>query len=100
MVDFNKESVEQLSKLCRIDLTEQEALDIAGSLNRVLEYVAQLQEVDVSHLIPYSHIEEQGVESLREDIAQESLSRDLFLNNSPDRVAGMVRVPPVIKQHV
>ncbi len=100
MSDLNEESVRHLSRLCRIEVPEEEFPAIFNSLKRILDYVAQLQSVDVSHLDPYSHVEEQGVASLREDIPGELLSRQHFLENAPDHVAGMVRVPPVLKQNL
>lgn len=99
MSDLCKESVEALSKLCRIELTEEELLEISRDLDRVLDYIEQLREVDTSHLIPYSHIMEQGVESLRGDTVGDQLPREVFLSNAPDQVGGMIRVPPVIKQN-
>lgn len=99
MSDLSKESVLSLSKLCRIELSDDELQEILRDVNRVLDYVEQLQEVDVSNLSPYSHVDEQGIDSLRDDIVGEQLSRETFLNNAPDHVGGMVRVPPVIKQN-
>lgn len=100
MSDFSDESVKQLSKLCRIELTEEEIKELSHDLNRVLSYAELLQEVDVSHLSPYSHMEEQGIDSLRDDVVGQHLPRSTFLKNSPDQVGGMIRVPPVIKQNL
>lgn len=100
MSDLNKETVIALSKLCRIQLTEKETLEITHDLKKILDYVEQLQKVDVSSITPYSHLEEQGLDSLRQDVCKNSLSRELFLENSPDQIGGMVRTPPIIKQNV
>ena len=98
MSDLNEENVKILSKLCRIKLNDEEFAALFSDLKRILDYVDQLQEADVSGLSPYSHIEEQSVGSLRADEIGEVLSREDFLANSPDHVGGMIRVPPVIKQ--
>lgn len=98
MSDLNEESVKLLSQLCRIKLDEKELLALFADLKRILDYVGQLQEVDVAHLSPHSHIEEQSISSLREDQTKEHLPREIFLANAPDQVGGMIRVPPVIKQ--
>lgn len=95
---LNEENVKDLSRLCRIEVTAEELPALFADLKRVLDYVGQLQEVDVSHLSPHSHIEEQGVGSLRADTVGQHLSREVFLANAPDQVGGMIRVPPVIKQ--
>jgi aspartyl-tRNA(Asn)/glutamyl-tRNA(Gln) amidotransferase subunit C len=98
MSDLNEESIRVLSKLCRIQLSESEIQTLFADLKRILDYVSQLLEVDVSNLSPHSHMEEQSLESLRPDCVGEHLPRELFLANAPDQVGGMIRVPPVIKQ--
>ncbi len=98
MSDLSKESLVALSKLCRIELSEDELVELSEKLKNVLDYAELLQEVDVSDLAPYSHVDEQGISSLREDKAGEHLPRDTFLSNAPDQVGGMIRVPPVMKQ--
>lgn len=97
MSDLDRGDVEALSKLCRIELSDKELAEISHDLRRILDYVELLQEVDVSDLSPYSHVEEQGLGTLRKDEIKEHLPRDVFLSNAPDHVGGMVRVPPVIK---
>jgi aspartyl-tRNA(Asn)/glutamyl-tRNA(Gln) amidotransferase subunit C len=91
--DFNK-----LSKLCRISCTEDEKKAFLKSLDDVLEYVALLQDIDTEGVPPCHTVLETMTNTMREDIPQEPLSRDLFLANAPAHVGGMVRVPPVFKQ--
>lgn len=96
MSDLNEESIKILSRLCHIEVSDEEIKSLLSDLKRILNYVSQLQEVDVSHLSPHSHIEEQSLNSLRPDRAENHLSREAFLANAPDQVGGMIRVPPVI----
>lgn len=98
MSDLNEENIKTLSKLCRIEIAEGEIEGLLRDLKRVLDYVGQLQEVDVTNLSPYSHMEEQGIGSLRNDEEGSLLPREAFLANAPDQVGGMIRVPTVIKQ--
>jgi aspartyl-tRNA(Asn)/glutamyl-tRNA(Gln) amidotransferase subunit C len=98
MSDLHKETLSLLSQLCRIDITEEECSSLYEDLKRVLDYVEQLQEVEVDGISPYRYIEEQRIAALRSDTQGPHLSRDLFLANAPDQVGGMIRVPTVIKQ--
>ncbi len=98
MSDLNEESVKLLSQLCRIEVKEAELKPLVADLKRVLDYVDQLRTIDVNHLSPHSHMEEQGIGSLRKDEVKDHLARETFLANAPDQVGGMIRVPPVIKQ--
>ncbi len=98
MSNLNEESIKTLSRLCRIALSPDETPPLLKDLQRILDYISQLQEVDVSHLNSHIHLKDQGVGELRPDVVEELLSREAFLANAPDRVGGMVRVPPVFKQ--
>lgn len=95
MSDLNEESIKTLSRLCRIELENEELVSFVHDLKRILDYVEQLQAVDVSALSPHSHIEEQAIDSLRSDTAGPHLARERFLANAPDQIGGMVRVPPL-----
>lgn len=99
MSDLNEQFIKNLSRLCRIDLKNEEVPELVDTLKRVVSYFDQLKEVDVTHLVPYSHVEEQGVESLREDHPKDLLARDRFLANAPEHIGGMVKVPPLFKQN-
>ena len=99
MPDFNEETVKTLTRLTRIEVTTEEIPELFANLKRILDYFDQLQEVDLSQLPPYSHVEEQGIESLRDDVCETTLSREEFLSNAPDHVGGMIRVPPVLKSN-
>jgi aspartyl-tRNA(Asn)/glutamyl-tRNA(Gln) amidotransferase subunit C len=99
MSDLNKESIRTLSHLCRIEVTEPEIEPLLQVLQRVLDYVGQLQEVDVTHLSVHSHVDEQGVDFLRPDSVEDHLPREHFLANAPDQISGMIRVPPVMRQN-
>lgn len=97
MTEFTEEHARHLSRLCRIEIADHELAGISSGIKGVLDYFSQLEEADVSDLPPYSHVDEQGIDSLREDYVRDHLSREIFLQNAPDRISGMVRVPPILK---
>ena len=98
MSKFNHETLENLKKLCRIDCTPEEDRDILNSLNRVLEYVDLLNEVDTNGVATCNYVLQSMLKNLmREDEIKEILPREKFLNNAPDQIGGMIRVPPVMK---
>ncbi|MCH9609529.1 MAG: Aspartyl/glutamyl-tRNA(Asn/Gln) amidotransferase subunit C [Chlamydiales bacterium] len=97
MSDLNKETIKTLCKLSRISVTDEEAKQLFCDLKRVVDHIEKLNELDVSDLTPYAHMDEQGIDALREDKTEETMPRETFLKNSPDCVGGMIRVPTVIK---
>lgn len=97
MATFTKDNIKNLSRLCRIKMSEEEMETFNEHIGKIVRYVEQLSEVDLSDLTPRSHMEEQGLDLLREDEPRITLTREDFLKNTPKRVGGMVAVPIVIK---
>lgn len=97
MSNFDEKELNKLTKLCRIECTEEEKKALHQQLVRVLNYVEQLKEVDTEGVEPCYRVLETLTNVLREDEIEETLTRNLFLANAPSHVSGMVRVPPVIK---
>ncbi len=86
----------KLTKLCRIECSEEEKKKLMERLKKVLVYVEQLKEVDTAGVTPCNHVLETVHNVMREDVVGETLPRDLFLSNAPAHTGGMIRVPPVI----
>ncbi len=100
MSSFEQEQLHTLEKLCRIKLAPQEKEKLSNNLKRVLDYVAILNEVDTSDVEPCSHVLESMTAPLREDVAKRLISRKEFLDNAPQHVGGMIKVPKVIKDQL
>lgn len=98
MSDLSHDDIKKLCQLCRIEPTEEEIASLLKDLPKILGYVRMLQEVDTEGVQPCSHVLGDVQNVMRPDIPGETMSRDLFLKNSPAHVGGMIRVPPVIKQ--
>jgi aspartyl-tRNA(Asn)/glutamyl-tRNA(Gln) amidotransferase subunit C len=96
---IDKETVKKLAQLCRIECTEEEQEKLLEDLQKILHYIDQLDEIETTNVAPLNHVLEDFYNITREDIiASPLLEREVFLNNAPSHVAGMVRVPQVIKQ--
>ena len=89
--------IDNLSKLSRIQCDENEKEDLLKNLNNIIRYMDSLNEIDTSDVKPSSHVLESIYNVFREDEIEETLSRDLFLANAPAHIAGMIRVPIVLK---
>lgn len=99
MSSFSEESLKHLGQLCRLAVPDERLEELTSHLQEVLTYVEQLAEADGDDFTPYSHLDEQGVDSLRDDAPRSTLTRETFLANAPDQVGGMIRVPPVFRPH-
>lgn len=97
MTQLNDSDIEKLTKLCRIECTEEEKKKLKANLTKILDYMTQLREVNTDDVPPCNQVLEELKNVLREDEVKDVLSREVFLANAPAHTGGMIRVPPVIK---
>ena len=93
---MDKETVERIAHLARIELRPEEARVYAGQLTNILAYVEQLKEVDVEDVPPFAHTALR-TNVLRSDRESDCLSADEALNGAPDRAGDHYRVPRVLE---
>ena len=99
MAKIDRKTIQNLTKLCRIECTEAEQESLTQDLQNILQYIELLQELDTENVKPCDHVLEGIVNVTREDAVGETLPREAFLANAPSQVGGMIRVPTVIKQN-
>jgi len=91
----NTTRVEYLSRLARIALTQEEAASLEKDLERILEYVSQLQEIDTEGVEPTYHVLPM-VNIWRQDKVETSLTVEDALKNAPEKKENFFQVPRVI----
>lgn len=95
---IDDQAVRRIAHLARIGADDADVQKFAGELAGILDYVQQLERVDVSGVEPISHIT--GLEnSGREDeggAALPAIDLDLLEEQAPGHVDGQVRVPRVL----
>jgi aspartyl-tRNA(Asn)/glutamyl-tRNA(Gln) amidotransferase subunit C len=97
MAEFDENELNKLAKLCRIECTEEEKKAIHSQITGILKYIELLDEADTTGVEPCYTVLETLTNVMREDVVEETLSRELFLANAPAHVGGMIGVPPIIK---
>jgi len=93
----NDALVDNLAKLSRLQFNDQEKEIIKKDLQRMIEFVDKLQELDTTGVEPLMHMSN-SVNVLREDIVQGSISRKEALKNAPDSDGVFIKVPKVIEK--
>ena len=88
--------VRYVANLARIDLSEAEIAQFQSQLGRVLEYVEQLSQVDVSHVEPTAHAND-ITNVFRVDAAGRSLEKKAALQNAPRQANGLIMVTKVVE---
>lgn len=97
--ELNSDTIAQLTRLCRIDCTEEEKKSLLHDLKKILAYIEQLKEIDTENVSPCLQVLEDACNVMRDDETGGLLERETFLANAPSHIGGMIKVPPVIKQN-
>lgn len=95
-MSVTKEDVQYVAHLARLQLSPEETESLAKDMNKILDYMATLEELDTSDIEPLEHVIELEYR-LRSDKAKEPLSHEDALKNAPDADTDYFRVPRVIE---
>ena len=88
------ELIQRLEALAGFRLTAAERVALAGQLERIITFVAQLQKLDTTGVEPHTHAVT-GQSPLRADVCGESLPRSEVLAAGPATDGEFLIVPPV-----
>jgi aspartyl-tRNA(Asn)/glutamyl-tRNA(Gln) amidotransferase subunit C len=87
--------VERIAKLARIGLSPTEVSQMSVELGRILEFVEQLQAVNIEGTAPTDQVT--GLEDVwREDVVRPSMPREQLLANAPEHKDGYIVVKRVL----
>ncbi|NMP22582.1 Asp-tRNA(Asn)/Glu-tRNA(Gln) amidotransferase subunit GatC [Sulfobacillus harzensis] len=85
-----------VARLARLRLTKEELPAVRRDLNRVLDYVQQLAQLDLSQVEPTMHVLKDKT-PLREDQPAPSLPVSEALKNAPETADNMFQVPRIME---
>jgi aspartyl-tRNA(Asn)/glutamyl-tRNA(Gln) amidotransferase subunit C len=88
-------TVNQVAKLARIHLDEQQIESSAEKLAQILGYIGQLDEVELPEDVTPFFGAIESVNAIRDDQLQASVPRKEILDNAPDSDGEFYLVPPV-----
>ena len=91
---IGRDEVLRIAGLAKLELDPTDN-SLVDSLQSILEYVALLDEVDVSDVEPTS-FGAPGISRDREDEPRAGLTAEEALRNAPDGLEGQFRVPGVL----
>lgn len=90
--------VRYVADLARIELNDEEAQRFGDELDAILEYVAQLEKLDLEGIEPTAHAAPR-VNVMREDETRSCLDRAVVIANAPAEVdEAYIRVPVVLEE--
>ena len=92
----DRKTVEHVARLARLELAPEELDRVGAQLGAILDYIAQLAELDLAGVEPLAHAAE-TVNVFREDTPRPSLDRSEALKNAPERTDDFFVVPKVVE---
>jgi aspartyl-tRNA(Asn)/glutamyl-tRNA(Gln) amidotransferase subunit C len=95
-MSLTNDDVAKVAILARLRLSPEELHMFTGQLNSIMDYVAQLQELNTTDIEPLAHgIEVRNV--FRDDVRGPALPREAALRNAPKRNQEGFLVPAVLE---
>jgi aspartyl-tRNA(Asn)/glutamyl-tRNA(Gln) amidotransferase subunit C len=97
-MSLSLDEVRRIAVLARLKLSPEEERLFQGQLSAILDYVRQLEELDVAGVEPMTHALAAGEPApLRDDVVRPSLAPDDALANAPAREGTCFKVPRIIE---
>lgn len=94
-MQIDEKLISRLEHLARLELSKEERGHIQHDLNKILEMVEKLNELDTTNVQPLVYINEEG-NVWREDEVKNQLNQKKALKNAPDQDGTFFKVPKVI----
>ena len=95
MSKISADDVRKVAKLARLELPEDKIATYTGQLERILDYVAHLEQVDTEGVPPTTRAVE-VVNVTRPDQVEATPVREELLNQAPQREGDFYRVPKIL----
>lgn len=96
-MEVNNEMVDKLAHLARLQFNEAEKTAIQKDLQKMIQFVEKLNELDTTGVAPLLHMSDR-VNVLREDEVKGSIDRMEGLKNAPLQDGEFFKVPKVIRK--
>jgi aspartyl-tRNA(Asn)/glutamyl-tRNA(Gln) amidotransferase subunit C len=95
-MSLDKATVARIATLARIKLPEDARPAMMGELNKILDWVEQLREVDTDGVEPMSSVADMTL-PWREDVVSDGDRAEDILRNAPGAAHGFFTVPKVVE---
>lgn len=95
-MSIDEATVRRVAKLARLKVPEGEIAPLAGELQKIFQWVEQLNEVDVDGVAPLTSVVHATLRT-RADVVNDGNYPDAILQNAPASAAGFFAVPKVVE---
>ena len=95
-MEIDTETVLKIARLSRIKITDSESTNIQKDLNRIVEFVKKLSEIDVDGIGEFS-FGEIYLEDMRKDSVMINDNADDILKNTKSKNQDFFTVPKIVE---
>ena len=95
-MSVDKATVARIARLARINVPEDRQEQLVGELNGILDWIAELDEIDTGAVEPLASVTGHGLPR-RSDEVTDGNRVDEVLANVPETAAGFFVVPKVVE---
>ena len=89
------ELIQHIAHLSRLEFKGEELSAIKGDMEKIIRFMDKLSEVDTDAVEPLIFMNEKA-NVLREDVANQTLTKDDALANAPKKDSDYFRIPKVL----
>jgi aspartyl-tRNA(Asn)/glutamyl-tRNA(Gln) amidotransferase subunit C len=95
-MSFNEQTIKTISNLARLRLPKEDEEKFANDINGILNWVEQLQEVDVDGVEPLVSVSPRE-SAIREDKVTDGGLQTELTANAPESIQGFYEVPRMVE---
>ena len=87
----------KIASLAKLELTDQEVREYSKDLNKILKWMEELKEVDVSNVEPVTSVTNNELYEREDTAYKNTVEQEKILLNAPEKVGEYFTVPKVIE---
>ncbi len=96
-MNIDSETVDKIAHLARLELADTEKQEMIGDMNKILDFMAKLNEVDTSGVEPLVYMSDE-VNVFRDDVVKQQITNEEALQNAPKHDDKYILVAKVIEK--
>jgi aspartyl-tRNA(Asn)/glutamyl-tRNA(Gln) amidotransferase subunit C len=81
-MNIDSETVDKIAHLARLELADTEKQEMIGDMNKILDFMAKLNEINTSGVEPLVYLSDE-VNVFRDDVVKDQVTVEDGLKNSP-----------------
>ena len=95
-MSVDRATVLRIARLARVAITDEEAQRLESELSGILDWVAQLDELDTANVEPMTRVEAMTMKMRKDEVTDGFIAADVVAN-APEREDSFFVVPKVVE---